>query len=283
MGRLINPYNLAEQVKLNTKKIDDNSTDIDELYNLVSTIPDTSGFYTKIQTDELLLLKTEKEKGDTTQIGYINYSTEFSPTLSKINLGSNVGTQLRLLSNSIAINTLNNGELEYFIPQDEADITTKKYVDDNLTLKANQNDIEDINDKIALNTANITSNTEQIQNNGIVLENIQNEVETNTNNIATNTEDITENTTSINTLNELIKQSFETFGSYTSPSGSATNETIRPILSEILPLDSDYVDVAVSPEQNNFTNKKDGKIIFTISLSNLTNEGTEIANLGLNI
>lgn len=172
---------------------------------------------------------------------------------------------------------------------DGSNCYSKSDTDALLSSKASQNDLNELDLKVEDNTTAIQDlNTNKADNTTTDI--LATQITTNANNISileNTTEqlatEIEDNTTSINTLNGLIQESFETFGSYTSPAGSGVNETIKPTLTENLPLDSNYVEVSVSPEQNLFINKKDGKIIFTIGLSNLTNEGADVANLGLNI
>lgn len=290
----LKPYNLAQQVVENTKQIAANVEDIDGLYQVINTIPDVSGFYTIEQTDTLLMSKLEKENINTNinQTASFGYTDNSSPSIKKVDLTTNKSSELRILTTGIY--TVNE-EGGVILPDSDAAITPKLYVDNlNNNLVEQINNITNGTTPVVLNSSNIIDNNSSNPNEGI--NPWKNQIDINIEDIndlkeqkaeksdLNNTNmNVTENTNSINTLNSLVKQSFQTFGSYTSPNGEATNETIRPILTANIPLDEEFVVADVTPEVNNFLNLTTGKIIFTISLSNLKNEGPDIANLKLNI
>ena len=92
-----------------------------------------------------------------------------------------------------------------------------------------------------------------------------------------NTTDITLNTSSINTLNNLITQSFTDSGVYTSPSGILNSESgeVRVVLTAVTPLDPTYVSVSVDPNENLFVNNFDGTINFIVQFDGIQNDDVQ--------
>lgn len=225
MNKIISPYNLAEQVICNTKNIlelisqvEKNTKNIDDILELIGNVPDLSLYYTKEEADAQFL-KIEEENLENKQKGTFYYSEQTSPTISKIDANGN-GTQFRLLTNSIAINFLNAGNLEHFLPADDADVVNKKYLDE---------EIFGVNEEITkiengeIDFSSLTLNGETIETwpdggGGTSSETIDDsetkpteginpwktQIDTNTNNISTNNTNITNNTNDIANIEEEI-------------------------------------------------------------------------------
>lgn len=176
---------------------------------------------------------------------------------------------------------------------------TKTETDTLLLTKANTSDITQLNGEISdlsarLDTSatDISNNTTTITQNTTDITNLTTRVGTNETNISTNTTDIANikteqttqntnisaNTTAINTLEVIVEENFSTFGEYHSTSGTLPqNNEYRPVLEVDKGFDEKYVVVDIDPEQNLFTHKTDGRIVFSAIIDNVSNlSGVEV-------